>query len=67
MKLAFLLLISMAFVATSADPIKGLECKLCTALVSALENYIDDGHTAEDIKAYIDSVCTSNFVSPSHT
>ena len=58
MKTLTILLITVAFVATSvsAADIGGPICYACETLVNKLEDYISGGHTADEVKAWIDSV-----------
>ena len=58
MKTSLVLLISLALVAyvLASEDVNGPVCSLCEDLVNALEDYIAQGHTADEVKAWVDSV-----------
>ena len=58
MKTSLVLLISLALVAyvLASEDVNGPICSLCEDLVNALEDYIAQGHTADEVKAWVDSV-----------
>ena len=60
MKTSLVLLISLALAATifASEDVNGPICSLCEDLVNALEDYIAQGHTADEVKAWVDSVRT---------
>jgi len=68
MKTLTILLITVAFVATSvsAADIGGPICYACETLVNKLEDYISGGHTADEVKAWIDSYCEDIPLIPEH-